>query len=308
VILVSPFNGFGGASQAVKELGITPYKTYISEIDKFANIVAMENHPDSIQLGDITQIKDKTLLSIKDEASKIGGVVILIGGSPCQGFSLLGRRKGSSTECGIKVDTYEKYTQLKNENFAFNGQSYLFWEYIRLKKILNPDFFLLENVKITKEWLPMFNQTLGVKEIRFNSNLVSAQNRDRWYWTNIPQVEERPKCDLVAKDILDEDATFTELAPYFKRNWGKTTRADKLTTIDKKAQPMLASMCKGNAARYILSEDRQTMHKYSPEEAERLQTLPVGYTNAVSTSQRLKMIGNGYTIKAISHLIQLAFK
>ena len=122
----------------------------------------------------------------------------------CQGFSMAGKLKGSSTACGIDVTTLSQYTHLKRENFEFSGQSYLFWEFVRLQKEINPKYFMLENVRITKKWLPMFNDAMGVEPTRINSSLVSAQNRDRYYWHNLGHIEQPEDKGIILRDILED--------------------------------------------------------------------------------------------------------
>jgi DNA-cytosine methyltransferase len=191
--LLSVFDGMGCGMIALKELGIKVNKYYSSEIDKFANQQTKHNFPEIIQLGDITKIKAKDLEKID----------LFIGGSPCQGFSFAG----------------------KQLNFD-DPRSKLFFDYVRLWneiKSINPDAkFLLENVNMKKEYLRVISEHLGVFPVRINSNLVSAQNRDRWYWTNIktkhvglftetwtdiPHPKDR---GILLKDILQDESEVDE--------------------------------------------------------------------------------------------------
>ena len=87
--------------------------------------------------------------------------------------------KGTVTKESIEVTSLKKCMKLKKSGFEFDGQSYLFWEYVRVWKIVKPKYFFLENVRVTKKWLPMFNDAMGVEPIMINSALVSAQNRDK---------------------------------------------------------------------------------------------------------------------------------
>ncbi len=108
-----------------------------------------------------------------------------VGGSPCQSFSFAGKRKGMSTECETEILTLEHYLELKAEGYEFEGQSYLFWEYMRLLNEVKPKYFLLENVIMGEKWEKILSKAIGVNAIEINSALVSAQNRRRLYWTNI---------------------------------------------------------------------------------------------------------------------------
>ena len=204
VVVVSLFDGLSGGHIAFDRVGhIDVLRYYSSEIDKYAIQVADANYPQDTKyrLGSVTEVDGIKLLSeIREEFGDID--IVLIGGSPCQGFSMAGKMKGSSTACGIDVTSLEQYLKLKAENFEFDGQSFLFWEYVRIWKEINPKYFMLENVRITKKWLPMFNDTMGVEPLRINSALVSAQNRPRFYWTNIKDVQQPKDKNIVLLDIL----------------------------------------------------------------------------------------------------------
>ena len=209
IVVVSLFDGMSCGRIALDrtpKLNVKRY--YSSEIDKYAIQIADKNYPQDTKhrLGNVIDINGKTLG--KKIRKKFGKKmkIILIGGSPCQGFSNAGKRKGSATSCGIDVTSLEQYLTLKEEGFEFDGQSYLFWEYVRIWKELKPDLFFLENVRVTKKWLPMFNETMGVEPISINSALVSAQNRVRFYWTNIPNLTQPEDKGILLKDILESGA------------------------------------------------------------------------------------------------------
>lgn len=198
--VLSLFDGMSGGQIALTELDIPIDKYYASEIDKYAMQFTMQNFPNTIQVGDIREL----------DINKLDKIDLLIGGSPCQSLSMAGKRKGLSTKEGIEIFDLEMYLELKENGFEFEGQSYLFWEYIRIYNDLlergdNPKFFL-ENVEMGKKWESVFNDILGRKGIHINSALVSAQNRRRIYWTDIhddiPQPEDR---GILLKDILEEE-------------------------------------------------------------------------------------------------------
>ena len=189
-----------GGQIALTELDIPIDKYYASEIDKYAMQFTIQNFPDTIQVGDVREL----------DINKLDKIDLLIGGSPCQSSSMAGKRKGLSTKEGIEIFDLEMYLELKENGFEFEGQSYLFWEYIRIYNDLlergdNPKFFL-ENVEMGKKWESVFNDILGRKGIHINSALVSAQNRRRIYWTDIhddiPQPEDR---GILLRDILEEE-------------------------------------------------------------------------------------------------------
>lgn len=198
--VLSLFDGMSCGRITLSKLGIPVEKYYASEVDKFAIKATMQNFPDTIQLGDVREL----------EVSRLDKIDLIIGGSPCTNLSMSGKRKGLSTKEGMEVLDLQTYLELKENGFEFEGQSYLFWEYIRIyheliKRGDNPKFFL-ENVEMGKKWESVFNETMGRKGIHINSALVSAQNRRRIYWTDIhddiPQPEDR---GILLKDILEED-------------------------------------------------------------------------------------------------------
>lgn len=173
--VVSCFDGISCLREALNRSNISYEKYYASEIDKKAIEASMNRFPDTIQLGDVRNVSG---YDFKD-------VDLLAGGSPCQSFSFAGKRKGMATECEIDVVTYEQYTKLKNDGFEFTGQSYLFWEFVRLLHEIKPKYFFLENVEMGEKWERVISRALGVNGIHINSALVSAQHRRRIYWTNI---------------------------------------------------------------------------------------------------------------------------
>lgn len=198
--VLSLFDGMSCGRITLSELGIPVEKYYASEVDKFAIKATMQNFPDTIQLGDVREL----------EVSRLDKIDLIIGGSPCTNLSMSGKRKGLSTKEGMEVLDLQTYLELKENGFEFEGQSYLFWEYIRIYHELiergdNPKFFL-ENVEMGKKWESVFNETMGRKGIHINSALVSAQNRRRIYWTDIhddiPQPEDR---GILLRDILEEE-------------------------------------------------------------------------------------------------------
>jgi len=211
MVVLSLFNGMSCGYMALQEAGIPVTKYYSSEVDKHAVNMSSILYPETIQLGDVRNI----------DVSKLDKIDILIGGSPCQSFSFAGKMKGMSTKCEKEVLSLEQYLELKEQNFEFEGQSYLFWEYVRiyteLKKI-NPDIkFLLENVLMVEKWERIISKTLDVNPIMINSALVSAQNRKRLYWTNIGMqpsglfgemasiIKQPEDKGILLKDILEEN-------------------------------------------------------------------------------------------------------
>ena len=177
--VLSLFDGLSCGQIALKELGIKVDKYYASEIDKHAIKQTMLNFPDTIQLGSVTDV----------DVSKLDKIDFLIGGSPCTNFSFAGKRNGMSTTTNEEIYTLDRYLELKADGFQFEGESFLFWEYMRILNDIrkyNPDVkFMLENVEMGKKWERTLSEAIGIFGVHINSALVSAQNRKRIYWTNI---------------------------------------------------------------------------------------------------------------------------
>lgn len=268
--VLSVFDGMSCGQLALQRAGIEYKEYYASEIDKHAIAVTQHNFPNTKQLGSITELKTENLPIID----------LFIGGSPCQSFSSFGNGKG------------------------FDGKSGLFWEYVRVLKELklkNPNIkFMLENVNMKKEWCDIISNELGVEPIAFNSNLVSAQNRDRLYWTNINFIVPGDK-NILFNDIL-ENLPFREIPKCFYKNWGDKMRIDKgLNWVkNKKANCLTTKNCHTN--QYLLNEDKSLCRLLTANEFERLQTVPLNYTNIVSNTERFKMLGNGWTVDVIAHI------
>jgi len=205
--ILSLFDGMSCGQQALERAGLKVDNYFASEIDKYAIQVTMANYPNTIQLGSVVDVDGYSLPKID----------ILIGGSPCQSFSFAGKRKGMSTKDEQEILTLEHYLQLKSEGYEFEGQSYLFWEFMRLLNECKPKYFLLENVMMGEKWEKVLSKAIGVNGIHINSKLVSAQNRQRIYWTNIgmkpmglfgdmQSIIEQPKDKhILLRDILEEN-------------------------------------------------------------------------------------------------------
>jgi DNA (cytosine-5)-methyltransferase 3A len=191
--IISLFDGMSCGQIALNRLGVPIKNYYASEIDKYAQIVSKANYQNTHYLGDVRFV----------DVSKLDEIDVVIGGSPCQSFSFAGKRKGMSTKDSIEILTLNHYLALKAQNFEFEGQSYLFWEYMRVLtdiRAYNPNVkFLLENVMMGEKWQKILTQAIGINPICINSALVSAQNRNRLYWTNIGAEPDGLFGDLVCK-------------------------------------------------------------------------------------------------------------
>ena len=271
--VLSLFDGMSCARIALDRAAIpvTSYKA--SELDKYAIKVSHANYPDIEQLGDVCDVK----------AKDVGKIDLLIGGSPCQGFSFAG----------------------KQLNFD-DPRSKLFFEFVRLKNEINPGFFILENVRMKQESQDIISKYLGVEPVRFNSALVSAQNRQRLFWTNIdfdlPDDKGIILADILENGITDRQKSHCLDANYFKGGnlksyFEKHRRQLVFKEFLKDDWPLL------DHAKYkYLSH--LSFRKLTPLECERLQTVPDNYTNHVSNTQRYKMLGNGFTVDVVAHILK----
>jgi DNA-cytosine methyltransferase len=313
--VLSLFDGMSCGQIALNKVGIKYENYYSSEIDKDAIKVTQHNYPNTIQVGDVTKLS----------ASNLPKIDLLIGGSPCQGFSFAG----------------------KQLNFE-DPRSKLFFEFVRLKNELQPKYFLLENVRMKKSSEDVITQYLGVNPILINSQLVSGQHRRRLYWTNIPGIELPEDKGIELKDILDKDVDGTKIEfdpngdhQLIAKN-GKTIRLNNKVEIPytiyetrtefgrlerkrireqygvdntprtkeckeylplktKKSNCLLTSE---STLDYIL-DSNLIFRTYTINELERLQTLPINYTNiGLSKNKIRKMIGNGWTVDVISHIFK----
>jgi len=391
--VLSLFDGISCTQIALKNLGIKVNKYYASEIDKPAITITQKNFPNTIQLGDIKNIKGKDLPKI----------TLIAGGSPCQGFSFAGKQ------------------------LAFDDpRSALFFEFIRMLKEVKPKYFLLENVRMEKKHIQVINETISkiypdscnsnlfgeIEPILINSALLSAQNRNRLYWTNIPGIKQPKDLGIILRDVLEyEPEKFTKMSDSFLKRNGKRNcmiddtkekahsfsamdyvkngrqgnylacnnegkpkvdkkkpnqinpskkasgkqpyMQDRVFHIDGKSHALTREFAsrtnvgtknngmtlvplniKGGAIRgryndegktdqhlevrkdaksnaittvekdnIALKEEELTWRKLTVLEAERLQTIPDNYTQGVSNSQRYKMLGNGFTVKVIEHIL-----
>ena len=223
--------------------------------------------------------------------------------------------KGAVTTSNIEITTLEQYLELKNKGFEFEGQSYLFWEYVRILKETKPKYFLLENVKMAKKWENIITRALGVEPIEIDSELVSAQSRKRLYWTNIPNITQPHDKNVYIEDILQTDIehkylpkTRNDYTNYDKNKVDKTKHKYTVTQIGNSKK--FGNAIRNNGKAFTLRrcnpngiiDENWNIRKFTPIECERLQTLPDNYTEGLTDRQRYEVIGNGWTIDVISHI------
>ena len=269
--VLSLFDGMSCGQIALNKAGIKYDNYYASEIDKHAIKVTQHNYPNTIQLGDVKEIKGSDLPRID----------LLIGGSPCQGFSFIGK-------------------QLNFDDL----RSKLFFEFVRLLEECNPTYFLLENVKMKKEYKDIISNYLGVEPIMINSNLTSAQNRVRLYWTNIPingQPEDR---DISIDDIINHNETNYVIPKNWHirvpNNLPKYVDPYNKKEINNKSTTLRTNVNNGN----MWVKVSHGYRNITRNEGELLQNVPIGYTNVVSETKAKKMLGNGWTVDVITHIFK----
>jgi len=299
--VLSLFDGKSCGQVSLRDLGFVIENYYASEIDKAAMLVAKYHYPNIIHVGDVRHLL----------GSEFSHINLVIGGSPCQSFSMMGKRNGMTTTTQVTVDTLKKYLKLKKQGFKFIGQSYLYWEYVRIyteiKEIRGdkPTYFLLENVHMSKKWENIVSNGLGVNPLRINSSRVIPQYRDRYYWTNLPGVT-IPEDQCMTLDMVIPNAvTGSGVRGRKKKGETKYTyyRTNRKNNLANTLVTSFGSDTYGTCQILLKNGKYRVL---TIEEAELLQGLQRGYTDVdgVSDTSRRKMIGNGWTIGIIKHLFK----
>jgi DNA (cytosine-5)-methyltransferase 1 len=319
--VLSLFDGISCGQEALKRLGINVENYFASEIDKWTIKITQKNYPNTIQLGDIQNWRNWDLPKID----------LIIGGSPCQGFSFAG----------------------KGLNFE-DPRSKLFFDYVDILNHHQPKYFLLENVRMNQKSQNVISEYLKVEPMFIDSSLVSAQSRKRLYWfnwnVNEPEDKNIKLKDILESGFIDRDKSYCIDASYYKGTgmeyyfnksarqgifeWKparivgrrlneqgirkdydksidlvqclevkKTDKSNCLTTVHK---DYVISKLNVGSYKDVYNElkEHTDWRKLTPIECERLQTLPDNYTDGISNSQRYKSIGNGWTVDIIVHILK----
>lgn len=287
--VLSLFDGISCGMVALERAGI-PVDRYVAyEIEPNAIKISHKNYPMIEHCGDVTTAN----------FSQYSGFDILIGGSPCQDLSVY---KTSSAEGWRGLD---------------GKKSKLFFHYVRALKEVNPKYFLLENVaSMSKESADVISEILGVEPIFINSAWISAAERERLYWTNIPQLQQIPHKEACLADIIVPAAEVPEKYWYKDRPYeyngddkkvqctmlgsGFMRNTREVYNLRSKANTLLCDGGGGNRQKKVYQNGR--VRKLMPIEYERLQTLPEGYTDCVADTHRYTTIGNGWTVDVIAHI------
>lgn len=316
--VLSLFDGISCGQLALQRANIPVENYYASEIDKYAVAITQKNFPNTIQVGDVCNWRNWNLPKID----------LLIGGSPCQGFSIAG-------------------TKL---NFD-DPRSRLFFTFCDVLNYIKPKWFMLENVKMKGEWQDVITSYLKVDPIEINSALVSAQNRKRLYWANIPNITQPENKNIKLEHILffhidkkfwlsKKERNYMDREVADGRNhWDFLHHSDTETG---KSAAVVANFYKGVPYNVLIDrnfaycsywdcdfqDEPHSFHKncvdgdcfqgenyptsivrkFHPIECERLQTLPDNYTQGISNTQRYKAIGNGWTVDVIAHILSFLTK
>jgi len=283
--VLSLFDGISCTQLALNKAGINYTNYYASEIDKNAIQVTQNNYPNTIQLGDITKIN----------TIELPGISLLVGGSPCQNLSI------------------SVINNIKHNGGLAGAKSKLFYEYLRVLQEVKPKYFLFENVaSMTITNRDIISEALEVQPIKINSNLTTAQDRERYYWSNIPSITQPADRGVVLKDVIEsnvhEKYYYSQSHTYngdnekiqatlninghdiLKRVYNQNGKCGTLTCVSG-----------GNQQKKVFDNGR--CRKLTPLEYERLQNVPDNYTAGASDTQRYNMLGNGFTIDVIAHIL-----
>jgi DNA-cytosine methyltransferase len=313
--VLSLFNGISCGQIALERAGIEVSNYYASEVDKYAIQITQKNYPDTIQLGDVNNIDWDVFGESEIE------IDLLLGGSPCQDLSIA----------------------KKNREGLKGKKSSLFFKYVEALETIKPKWFIYENVASMKKTdKDLISLRLGVEPIIINSSLVSAQQRRRLYWTNIPSVQQPEDKHIYLKHVLesgvaDRDKSYCIDANYYKgtnleqyiykgrrqivfterrtqeakqirreymqqygRDFSPRRSKELVPRTDGKCNCLTTALTK----EHIVLDESFNFRKLTPIECERLQTVPDNYTEGVSNTQRYKMLGNGWTVDVITHILR----
>lgn len=290
--VLSLFDGICCGKVALEKAGVTITNYFASEVNPHAIKVTQKHHPSVIQLGDVTKITEAML----DRLPKID---MIIGGSPCQDLS--------------------SYKKNKNEATGLEGdKSNLFYHFERIVKHVNPKYFLLENVVMDQKWEVIITDILNADPILINSNLVSAAERKRMYWTNIPNVTQPEDKGILIKDIIVPSDQVPEKywynLPFIYNGDDKKVQCTldvqkgfqrnmkEVYNINAKCNTLLADGDGGNRQKKVYQDGR--CRKFMPIEYERMMNLPDNYTDCVANSHRYSVVGNGWTIDVLTHIFK----
>ena len=293
--VLSLFDGISCGQVALNRVGIKIDNYFASEIKNYAIKVTQKHFPNTIQIGDVTKVKYKDeILYTENGDFKVGKIDLVIGGSPCQNFSV------------ARASMYE-IDGLKGH------KSKLFYDYFRILKEVNPDYFLLENVKMKKESYEELNNYLGVKGLSINSELVSFQKRPRIYWSNIPNITIPEDKHINFQDYKDTDYDYcnqfkVKKTPSREKMWnngqGRNSELRSCDNITNSNKIYCLTRKQDRCPNSGLIEFDNFCRYLTRREIELAQTLPLGYTDELSYRQMQDVCGDGWTVDVIAHILK----
>lgn len=288
--ILSLCDGISGGQQAFDMLEVkfdgVENKYYASEIAEYSIKVTQKNYPSTIQIGDMTKLTNDYLDSLEE-------IDVLLSGTPCKSLSR---------------------THIGNYNEGLDGSSKLFWDFVRIKNHIKPKYFLFENVESMKDSdRDIITEALGVQPIMINSSLFTAQDRKRYYWTNIPILPLPEESPLVLKDIMihNPDEKLFYKQDFEFHGWDKKQIATlnlKCHDIGKRVYnpnmkcATLTAVTGGYQEKKVYDNGR--CRKLTPLEYERLQGMKDNYTEGIANSKRYCACGDGWTIPVIAHILK----
>lgn len=289
--VLSLCDGGSGGQQAFEMNGTLfdgiKNKYYASEIADYSIKTTQKNYPKTIQIGDMTK------LTIED-LEKYKGIDYLLSGTPCKSLSI---------------------TNTKEHEKGLNGSSKLFYDFVKIKNYIKPKYFLFENVEsMSDKNRDIITELLGVEPVLIDSALFSAQERKRYYWTNIPILPLPKENNLVLKDIMisDPDEKLFYNKPFTLNGEDKKIIATLETGWDydmaKRVYNPDFKSCTLTAVTGGYQEkkvfDNGRCRKLDPIEYERLQGMKDNYTEGVINQKRYCICGDGWNIPTIAHILK----
>ena len=339
--VLSLFDGIGCGRIALDRAGIPVNVYFASETDDIAKDIATANYADITEIGDVKTVAYVGNGIVSEIGFQNGAPTLLIGSNNMlDGYDRIHGYQATNGQY-YPITSLEEYMNLKAQGLSFKGEAYLFWEYVRVLRQSAPKYFLYENVKVNKELQAIITEALGVEPIEINSSLVSAQNRARFYWTNIPMTELPEDRQIYLTGILDPNADNTDISDSdtvqksfwtFLEKYGyipECFNAYNATEITSKAPTlsrgsMVTSSCavtlfvaaeEGThvvmdgifdyAFPIHLPDGNYNIRRLSIKEMERLQTIPEGYVDNASTSisKKGQLIGTAWTVDVIAWIL-----
>lgn len=314
-VVLSYFDGISVGSHALKEVMKNKKRDLIIiavESDRQTRRIAKKNHREIIHHDDVNTFTKELFYELS------GGLEcdLIMGGSPCQDFSLAGKKMGMVGQGDIIIDSLDTYLKCKNGDYKLIGRSALFWEFVKIVKELKPRYFLLENVRMVKKWKDMISNALGVQPILINSAHFVPQNRERYYWTNIPNVKVPDWGFVNIQDLFPDAVTGVGYSGRFYGDYHENGDRRYITTKTLNKDNIIYCLTvrgwggfskngKWSGKNHYLTVDG-VIKTIGVTDGELLQGLPPDYTNAakVALTTRKNALGNAWTSPVIQHIFK----